>query len=384
MREFRVGVVGCGVVASAYYLPHLARDDRVVIEALCDLNVGRAIECRRLFNARSVYGDYFEMLEKADIDVVFILTAPGTHVPFALAAIEAGKHLLIQKPMATTMDDARRIAQAVRKSNLKVIVEPSSQSPLDPDVAHVRQLVKSGVLGQHLWFTAGATGPAAYDKSLTVNPYGQAAFYAKDSGGFLFDMPYAPASIVSLLGACKSVSAVARVSLPAVDIVPETQYDLDRSQRVPNQGYDNVYSVYEMVDGSIGALHIGRIFHPVLVGSGSGALQIFGTDGNLIAGCGHFVSIISRHGQLLPRVDEDGWYRVPLRGDRGKARWPQPVPGAFNYYHASSTHLIDCILNDTDPIPNVEWGLHITEMMAGAAISAETGRKYEMTTTIDY
>lgn len=403
-RRVRIGVVGCGVVASAYYLPYLAADKRVAIDALCDRNELRALECQRLFGSNSTYDDYYEMIEKADIDAVFILTAPGTHVPFALAAVAAGKHILLQKPMATTMADARRIADAVRLSGVKAVIEPSSQSPLDPDVKEIRRLVRSGALGKTLWFTSGTTGPTSYDSSLTVNPYGQAAFYSKDSGGFLFDMPYAPSSIVGYLGACKSVTALARISHATHRIVPEDAYDsflksvtdphnanywdvvlnLPRTHEVSNEGYDNVYSMYEMADGSIGALHIGRTFHPVLPGSGSGSLQVFGTEGNLICGAGHQVSIVSKRTDLLPQVDSDGWYHQPLRGDRTKAKWPQPVPGAFNYYHESSTHLVDCILNDVEPIPNVDWGLHITEMMVGAAISAETGRKYEMMTTLDY
>ncbi|MDJ1009237.1 MAG: Gfo/Idh/MocA family oxidoreductase [Paracoccaceae bacterium] len=400
----RIGIVGCGVVASAYYLPYLMRDTRAEIAALCDNRVARAEECKRLFGGGAVYDDYYDMLARAEIDAVFILTAPGTHVPFTLAAIDAGKHVLLQKPMATSMDDARKIAEAVKASDLKVVVEPSSNSPLDPDIAEIRALVRAGVLGKTLWFTSGITGPTAYDKSLTVNPYGQAAFYAKDSGGFLFDMPYAPQGIVGYLGACKSVLAVANIAHREHPIVAEDAYDdflrsatdpddanywdvvldLPRDVVVPNEAYDNVYSIYEMADGSVGALHIGRVLHPVLPGSGSGALQAFGTDGNLICGAGHQASIITNRRDLLPSVDDDGWYHQPVRGDLSKAKWPQPVPGGFNYYHASSKHLIDCIVDDLDPIPDVDWGLHITEMMAGAAISSETGRKYEMTTTLDY
>ncbi|MEZ4622010.1 MAG: Gfo/Idh/MocA family oxidoreductase [Caldilineaceae bacterium] len=72
------------------------------------------------------------------------MTAPGTHVRFARKAIDAGKHLLIQKPMATTMADARTIADGVCKAGLKAIIEPSSTSPLDPDIAHLRDLVRKG------------------------------------------------------------------------------------------------------------------------------------------------------------------------------------------------------------------------------------------------
>lgn len=403
-RKVKVGVVGCGVVATAYYLPCLMKMETVDLVAVCDLYETRTEACMRLFGAKEQYRDYDEMIDKADIEAVFILTAPGTHVPFTLKAIETGKHILLQKPMATNMEDARAIAEAVRKAKVKALIEPSSNSPLDPDIAHLRGLVKKGVLGDILWFSLATTGPTNYGPSLGSNPYGQAAFYAKDSGGFLFDLPYAPANIVSVLGPCKSVMAHTRLLVTNHKIVPESKYDeflsqatdpakanywdvvvdLPRTQSVKMEAVDNAYSLYEMVDGSSGACHVGRIFHPVLPGSGSGSLQIFGTEGNLLFGAGYTASIISNKKELLPQVDGDGWYHIPLRGDRSKAKWPQPTPGSFNYYHESSKHLIACILEEREPIVNVDWGLHITEMMAGAIESSETGKKYEMTTTLDY
>ena len=131
-RQVKVGVVGCGVVATAYYLPYLANMERAEIVAVCDLKAERTAACVRLFGAKEQYTDYYEMIEHADIDAVFILTAPGTHVAFAQAAIDAGMHILVQKPMATNMEDARAIAQAVRTAGVKAIIEPSSNSSLTP------------------------------------------------------------------------------------------------------------------------------------------------------------------------------------------------------------------------------------------------------------
>ncbi len=158
------------------------------------------------------------------------------------------------------------------------------------------------MLGDPLWFSMTPTGPTQYHPSLGSNPYGQAAFYDKDSGGFLFDFPYAPTQIVSVLGACKSVMAHSRISVADHHIVPEEKYDefvaqatdpddvnywdvvldLPRTHAVRMEGPDNVFSLYEMKDGIIGVLHVGRIFHPVLPGTGAGSFQVFGTDGNII------------------------------------------------------------------------------------------------------
>ncbi len=402
-RQVKVGIVGCGVVATAYYLPYLMRMETVDLVAVCDRFETRTQACMRLFGAKEQYLDYDEMIDHADIDAVFILTAPGTHVPFTLKAVEAGKHVLIQKPLATEMQDARLIAEAIRTAGVKAIVEPSSSTLLDPDFALLRELVKKGVLGDVLWFSLAWTGPTTYGPALGSNPYGQDAFYTKESGGFLFDLPYAPTQIVSLLGPCKSVFAHASIGVTDHTIVPEEAYDqflagvtdpdganywdvvldLPRSKHVRMEAVDNVYSMYEMVEGGVGTCHVGRIYHPILPGTGGGALQIFGTDGNLLLGAGYTASIITSHKHLLPRVEADGWFHIPARGDHNRAKWPQPTPGAFNYYHESSQHLIDCILEDREPIVNVDWGLHITEMMAGALESARSGERYDMTTTVE-
>lgn len=402
-RKVKIGVVGCGVVASAYYLPCLMSMDTVEITAVCDRFETRTAACARLFGAKEQYQDYAEMLQHADIEAVWILTAPGTHVPFTLQAIAAGKHILLQKPLATTMADARQIADAVRRSGVKALIEPSLGTSLDPDSAELRRLVKAGVLGEVQWFSLAYTGPTRYDASLGSNPYGQDAFYTKDSGGFLFDFPYGPIQIVGVLGPCKSVLSSARISKGENWIVPEHKYDeflarasdprqanywdevitLPRTQKVQMEAYDNVYSLYEMVEGGLGSCHVGRIQHPILPGTGSGSLQIFGSEGNLIFGAGHSASIITKRKDLLPQVDADGWYHIPYRGDSSKAKWPQPTPGAFNYYEESTRHLVECILADREPLVNIDWGLHITEMMAGAVESFTSGKRYDMTTTLE-
>jgi predicted dehydrogenase len=398
-RKVKVGVAGCGVVATAYYLPYLMKMDNVELVAACDLVKTRAEACQRLFGVREAYGDYYDMIKKADIEAVLILTAPGSHVPFTLAAVKAGKHVLLQKPMATNMADARTIAAAVRQAGVVALVEPSSNSPVDPDVALLRSLVKKGVLGEILWFSLAWTGPTKYGPGLDSNPYGQATFFSKDSGGFLFDLPYAPASIVAMLGPCKSVMAYTKISIANHKIVPEHKYDeflaqaidpdhanywdvvvdLPRTQEVRMEAVDNAYSLYTLADGAIGGCHVGRIMHPALPNTGGGALQVYGTEGNLVGS-----SIISKRKELLPNLAADGWFHLPARGDFSKAKWPQPVPGGFNYYHESSKHFIDCILHKREPLVNVDWGIHITEMMAGAIESSQTGKRYDMTTTLDY
>ena len=403
-RKVKVGVVGCGVVATAYYLPYLIRMKNAELVAVCDRYEPRLRASARIFGAKQQYLDYYEMIDRADIEAVLILTTPGTHVPFALKAVEAGKHILLQKPMATDMVGARKIAEAVRRHKVKALIEPCSGTPLEPGVSDLRGLVRKGVLGEILWFALTGVGATSYGPWMGNNPYGQDTFFSKDSGGFLFDFPYAPTQIVGVLGPCKSIMASARIVVTETDIVPEEKYDeflskvtdpdranywdvvldLPRTKHIKVEAVDNAYSLYEMVNGGVGSSHAGRIFHPVMPGAGDGGLQIFGTAGNLIFGSGYTASIISKHKSLLPKVDADGWYHYCAPPAKGPGKWPQPAPGGFNYYHESTRHLVECILENREPVVNVDWGLHITEMMAGAVESYTTGKRYDMTTTLDY
>jgi hypothetical protein len=261
--------------------------------------------------------------------------------------------------------------------------------------------VDAGALGEPYWFYNVPLGPTEYGPALSGNPYGAGAFYNKDSGGMVFDYPYGPTQIVGILGSVKSVLGSAKVSVPDRAIVPEENYDEylkqvtdphdanywrvvvneERSKQVKMEAPDNAWCTYEMQNGAIGAYHVGRLFHPMPKGVNIPGLQVFGTDGNLIFGGPHAVSIISKHKHLLPHTDEDGWYHIePPK--LPPSPWPIPPKGSWIYYHESTKHLVDCILEDKDPVINVEWGRHITEIMYGVLESNRTGSRYHMTTTL--
>lgn len=400
-EKIRIGAVGCGVVATAYYFPFILEYEKTDLVAVCDAREARARESARIFGAPEVYTDYDEMLEKSDVDAIFILTGAGPHVDFAVKAAKAGKHILLQKPMALTLDEADQITRAVRDAGVKAVIEPSGGTPVQESTRRIKEIVDAGALGEPYWFYHVPTGPTRYSPELSGNPYGAGAFYNKDSGGMVFDYPYGPTQIVGVLGNVKSVLGSAKVSVPDRAIVPEENYEHylkqvtdpddanywrvvvneERLKPITMAAPDNAWCTYEMENGAIGAYHVGRLFHPMPKGVVMPGLQIFGTDGNLIFGGPHAVSIISKHKDLLPHTDEDGWYHIdpePLP----PSPWPIPAKGSWIYYHESTKHLAECILEDRDPIVNVEWGRHITEIMYGVLESNRTGTRYQMKTTL--
>jgi len=121
MDRLRVGVIGCGTVAQIMHLPYLRElSDRYEIAALCDLSPGLLESLAGYYGVAQRYTDYREMLA-ADLDAVLVLST-GSHSPQALAALRAGKHVLVEKPMCFTLREADAMIAAAEASGRTLMV----------------------------------------------------------------------------------------------------------------------------------------------------------------------------------------------------------------------------------------------------------------------
>jgi len=123
MERLRVGVIGCGGVAQMMHLPYLRElDDRFEIAALCDLSPGvlAAVGDHYGVAGSARYTDYRELIARP-LEAVLVLT-PGSHAPAAIAAIEAGRHVLVEKPMCFTLREADEMIAAARSSGVTLMV----------------------------------------------------------------------------------------------------------------------------------------------------------------------------------------------------------------------------------------------------------------------
>ena len=132
MSRLRVGVMGCGGIAQIQHLPHLVElSSDFEIAGLCDLS--REL----LAHVGAAYGvpperqhvDYQELVERADIDAVIVCNS-GTHAPPAIAAARAGKHILVEKPVCYTVDEARAMADAADRAG--VVYQAAYMKRYDP------------------------------------------------------------------------------------------------------------------------------------------------------------------------------------------------------------------------------------------------------------
>lgn len=157
MAKLRLGIIGTGGICNNKHLPSLAKcTDIVEVVALCDKNEEKAIATKErhgLTNAK-IYTDYKKLLADPAIDVVHICTPNVSHCRITVDAFEAGKHVLCEKPMAATTEDAQKMMDAWKKSGKKFTV--GYQNRFRPDVQVLKKACEARELGEIYYGEANA------------------------------------------------------------------------------------------------------------------------------------------------------------------------------------------------------------------------------------
>ena len=117
-RAVRVGLLGCGAVALSIHLPVLRRLTGVQVVALAEPDAERRRQAARLAPAATAFTDYHDALAERNLDAVVICLPNNLHARAACDALEAGKHVYLEKPLATAMDDAEALLRIWRASGL--------------------------------------------------------------------------------------------------------------------------------------------------------------------------------------------------------------------------------------------------------------------------
>ena len=145
----QIGIIGCGGIAVSKHLPALARlGELCELVAFCDTDEAKAESAARKFGlpGAKVYTDYKKLLADGSLDAVHVLTPNNSHAPITIAAFQAGKHVLVEKPMAATSADALKMVEAAEKSGKKFTV--GYQNRLRPEVQTLKSACRAGQLGE--------------------------------------------------------------------------------------------------------------------------------------------------------------------------------------------------------------------------------------------
>ncbi|EGL14927.1 MULTISPECIES: Gfo/Idh/MocA family oxidoreductase [Paenibacillus] len=181
-QKYRIGIIGCGGIANGKHLPSLAKLPNVELVAFCDIVIERAEKAKEQYGSGDacVYQDYRELLKDSSLDIVHVCTPNDSHADITIDALEAGKHVMCEKPMAKTSVDARRMVDAAKRTGKKLTIGYNNR--FRSDSQYLKKLCEDGELGEVYFAKAHAIRRRA------VPTWGVFLDEEKQGGGPLIDI----------------------------------------------------------------------------------------------------------------------------------------------------------------------------------------------------
>ncbi|MDE0088192.1 MAG: Gfo/Idh/MocA family oxidoreductase [Candidatus Poribacteria bacterium] len=341
--------IGISIISFAHghanaYCNKMQTFDDVKLVACWDDNVERGE------NAATQYGMTFsphleDVVNHPEIDAVIVTCETNRHAEMVVAAASEGKHILCQKPMALTLADCDKIADAVQKSGVKFMM--AHQMRRDPANIAMRKLIESGILGKigllrrrHcinvLFNEAFVTGPSRWH----IDP-------VKNMGMFMDDASHATDFIYWMLG--KPTSVIAEIDNVLTDVAPD----------------DTGVAVYRFSGGAMAIL-----INTSVTLAGENTTEIYGDEGVVIQNYGDGPSCNMPHPEdaialKLYTREEPSWKDLGIAIPNSHGERIAGVPRPF----------IDCLKSDSEPDVSVEAGRVSVEMVLGAYRSAQDRRR---------
>ena len=146
MEPIGVGVIGCGFVGMGAHVPALSEMGCARLVAVADASEAARAKAQSKYGAERAYCDYAELVADPDIRAVIVSVPTPLHAAASLAAIEAGKHVLCEMPLATTLEDADHMIDAARDKG--VFLMPSLTFRFTPNYVKAKQLIDNGAVGR--------------------------------------------------------------------------------------------------------------------------------------------------------------------------------------------------------------------------------------------
>lgn len=161
MSKIKVAVFGCGAIAERRHIPEYAANENVELVAFADPIVERAEKMAETYGGKA-YSSYEELLANETVDAVSVCTPNYLHAPMAIAAANAGKHVLVEKPMAVSTEEGEQMIEAAKKNGVYLMVGHNQR--LMPPHVKAKEILDSGKLGKVLNFRTsfGHPGPEAW------------------------------------------------------------------------------------------------------------------------------------------------------------------------------------------------------------------------------
>lgn len=330
----RIGVIGCGMIAQRAHLLGYAACPDAEIVALCDVMEDRLQEVAAKYEVGHTFTDYRRLLEMPEIDAVSVCTPNALHAPMTIDALHAGKHVLVEKPMAITIAEADAMVDAANRAGKFLMVEQAAR--FDPVSEVAKEILDSGRLGRVLVIKAALChgGPEHW------SPTGKWFFNKAEAGfGTMADLGIHKADLIRWLTG-KEASEVAGF--------------MGTLEKSFSEVEDNAVAVMKFTDGTLGMLQASWTSKPVGDASlvafcENGVLQVWVDPNHPVV-----VNVNTPHERLTPDIP-------------GRSKWGGPY-----------TYFVNCIQRGEKPFVSGEEGRESLRIVLGAIESSQSKRVVQL------
>jgi predicted dehydrogenase len=335
-----VGVIGCGSVFAGPYrgmIERLRASGRLHVAAVYDVDERKRRGAAAAYGVEPDLAGPAAVIEDDAVDVVLVLTSMNEHGPLARAALEAGKHVLVEKPMATSLEEAASLLELSRTGPGLLVCAPHIL--LSPTFRAIHAAVRRGEIGPLL------NGRARYG---WAGPDWGEWFY-RPGGGSLFDLGvYNVTALCALFGPARRVTAMVGVAIAEREVGGATM-------RV--EADDNAQVVLDFGDGRFASVTTGftmqKYRSPAIeLYGGEGTIQLLGDDW-------------APEGWELWRNAEGSWRVFPESDPHWQ--WTEGL-----------RHLVDCVESGRPTVTRPEHAYHALEIMLAAQAAGRDGRAREI------
>ncbi len=347
--KVRIGIIGTGQIAQTH-LKNYAALPEVEVVACADVDAQALARTADVFKVPHAYADYRELLQRDDLVAVDVCLHNNLHRPVTVAALEAGKHVYCEKPLAGSYADGKLMVEAARRTDKRLHIQLSTLYSNETRAA--KELCALGELGE--LYHARSSGTRRRGRPF-VDGYGSASFVQKAhaAGGALYDMGvYHIAQLLYLLDNPK----VSRISGKTYQ-----QLEMDEARRL-SSGYDveELGLGFVRFEGGVTldiiegwALHIDRLQGSTLFGSKAGlCLEPFG--------------FFKSYGAVMTSGSVDL--------GAARFRWDNVTPEG-RYYGSSQAHWAAALQNRVPLLPTAEIALNTLLISEGIYLSEALGRE---------
>lgn len=332
MKRINVAVVGCGFIAQTAHIPNILRIPEAQLISIVDVEPSALNEAGEQFGISERFSDYRDVLKREDIDAVVICTPTSMHSQIAIDAAESGKHVFVEKPIASTSDDADLIINAAKKSAVKLMVGHFSR--FLPNHIIAKKYIDKGEIGDLLYVKAQS-------ETLTIKP----------DEGILLDYGVHLIDLVCWYLDYSPIDSVAGLLHSSTEEAPDTEVTL----------------IMRFKSGVIGSIETFWMANWQSWSAAERSVKILGSKGKIISELTGPSLSVYKDGTVFSRLR--GLHKI-MPKQAVNPRLPLTQMG----YLKEMEHFIDCIIKDKEPSVSGYQGKKVVKIVEAAVKSNEEGK----------